>query len=371
MGGDSPPNVLVGVRNILKMDLKEEKIIRFLQNRSTPAESEEVINLLKQADHDPEIRRILGTFWQKNNIKIASGKVDLTNVLDRIHHQINKSEASAPPVSSAKFKQSFQLSSILYKVAAVLFLPLLITTVWSLSTNKSFWKEQTTWVELTTPVGAKMNFELPDGSKVWLNDCSKIKYPSHFSGSQREVYFEGEAFFNISKNEKMPFIVKNKAASVKVTGTTFNIRAYPDDVIYEATLNTGKIELEISNGIDGNLKIPMNPGEQVSVNTQSNQVDKKQVEADEFNAWINGKLLFRDTPLDEAIKKLERWYNADIRLDSPELGNILITATFQEEKLSQALDLLSFATPIKYSISPRKRKEDGTYTKQIITISKR
>jgi ferric-dicitrate binding protein FerR (iron transport regulator) len=216
-----------------------------------------------------------------------------------------------------------------------------------------------------------MSFELPDGSSVWLNDGSKLKYPASFSGKQREVHLEGEAFFNISKNEKIPFIVNSSTAAIRVTGTSFNVRAYPGDPVFEATLNSGIIELNIPRGTTDVQQIAMKPGEQVSVNLKTGQIDKKYVNAEEFNAWINGKLLFRDTPLDEVVLRLERWYNADIRLSSPELQNILITATFQEEKLTQALELLSYATPIKYSVSPRKRKEDGTYTKQLITISKR
>jgi ferric-dicitrate binding protein FerR (iron transport regulator) len=297
--------------------------------------------------------------------------MDLDTVLEKVHHRIDANNKSIPHLGNNSL--SINWTNVFYKVAAILFLPLLITTIWSLSRpNAKVISEQSTWVELNTPMGAKMNFELPDGSRVWLNDGSKIKYPSQFTGNQREIFLEGEAFFQVAKNEKLPFILKNKSATVKVTGTSFNIRAFPDEQIYEATLNSGAIELEIpETSVKAGHKMVMKPGEQIRLNTQTGIYEAKKVDAEAFNAWINGKLLFRDAPMDEVMRKLERWYNADIVIDSPELKNILITATFQEEKLSQALELLSFATPIKYSISNRKRKEDGSYTRQLIVISKR
>ena len=349
----------------------EDKILRFLQNKGTSQETEEVIRFLNQTEDESEIRRTLGSIWQKHEISTQGGNIDLDAVLKKVHHRIGAPVTSTPVPDKSSL--IIYWTNVFYKVAAILFLPLLITTIWSLSRpNSKVISDQITWVELNTPMGAKMNFELPDGSKVWLNDGSKIKYPTRFTGSQREVLLEGEAFFEVAKNEKLPFILKNKSATVKVTGTSFNIRAYPDEQLYEATLNSGSIELEIpETGVKEGHKMVMKPGEQIRLNTQTGKYEAKKVDAEAFNAWINGKLLFRDAPLDEVMRKLERWYNADIVINSPELKNILITGTFQEEKLSQAMELLSFATPIKYSISNRKRKEDGSYTRQLIVISKR
>ena len=353
------------------MGIIEGKILNFLQNKSTLAETEEVIQFFNKTGDESEIRNILGSIWQNNDIQISSESIDLDSVLDKIHQQVGLLHSSE--INTNKKALYNKVIHYISKAAAILFLPLLITTIWSLSRPSSgINQDQITWVVLTTPMGAKMNFELPDGSKVWLNDGSRIKYPTHFTGNQREVFLDGEAFFKVAKNEKLPFIVKNKNATVKVTGTSFNFRAYPDDQLFETTLNTGVIELEIPKiGAKAAHKIPMKPSEQICLNTQTGEFQSKNVDAETYNSWINGKLLFRDAPLDEVMRKLERWYNADIVIDSPELKNILITATFQEEKLSQAMELLSFATPIKYKISNRKRKEDGTYTKQLILISKR
>ena len=350
----------------------EEKILRYLQNDCTTDESEEVIRYLNDLDNDSEIRKKLFSLWLNNNFQLKSEELNFEDLLEKVHGRI----VELPDNELAnRFNKFVSISGKwLSRVAAILFLPLLLVTIWSFHHSNSRLKSSpVTWVELTTPTGAKTNFELPDGSHIWLNDGSKIKYPSQFEGNQREVKLEeGEAFFSIAKDESKPFIVSNRNASVKVTGTTFNIRAYPEDELFEATLNTGKIELEIHQStVAGRQKLLMKPGEQISVHTITGKIENKMVDANAFNAWINGKLLFRDTPFDEAIRKLDRWYNADIQLITPELKNILITATFKEEKLSQALELLSFATPIKYKISERKRKEDGTYTKQVIIISKR
>ncbi len=352
------------------MDNIEEKVLRFLQNKSTTDEKEEVINFLKQTDDEPEVRKVLDSIWQHNDIQIKKGVIDLSRVLDQVHLRINPSATlSARSENKVFLLKALNIAS---KVAAILFLPLLIASVWMFTHDaKMNTAKNAKWVEIATTMGAKTNLALPDGSKVWLNDASKLKYPTQFHGDYREVYLEGEAFFEIVKNKELPFLVKTRSAITKVTGTSFNIRAYPDDNVFEATLNTGIIELEISHGVNPAQTIPMKPREQISLNTQTGKIENKTVDAETFNSWINGKLLFRDTPMNEALRKLERWYNADIKLASPELKDILITATFQEEKLSQALDLLSFATPIKYHISNRERKEDGTYKKQTIIISKR
>lgn len=173
------------------------------------------------------------------------------------------------------------------------------------------------------PKGGKYQVTLPDGSKVWLNSMSKLEYPLAFKADKRSVKIEGEGYFEVTKqsnnNKRVPFEVISKTQTIEVTGTEFNISAYPDDSETISTLVEGSINVHTSEGT-WNLK----PNEQ-SINS-GNKVIKKEVDVSSYIAWKSNKFLFYETELRDVMKGLSRWYDIEVSYQ----GNIPSTYFYGE-----------------------------------------
>jgi ferric-dicitrate binding protein FerR (iron transport regulator) len=199
--------------------------------------------------------------------------------------------------------------------------------------------------QVYTKPGTITQLELPDGSKVWLNDGTTLKYPEKFTGNERRLFVDGEAYFEVKTDPKHPFIVENPMMNTLVTGTSFNINAYSNDKYFEITLVEGKVQLE-----KNNQQFDLKPGEQIRFDVAKTQINRKNVNPAIYASWINGRLILEDEPLGVAVKKLGRWYNVDFIIADNELFALLLTATFQDEKLEQTLQNIVFALPVKFSI---------------------
>lgn len=164
---------------------------------------------------------------------------------------------------------------------------------------------------LSTARGREFQLLLPDGSKVWLNAASSIRYPTMFNGDERRVEITGEAYFEIAKNENQPFIVSLNGGSstVKVLGTHFNVNAYADEKILRATLAEGAVRVTT-----GSLDVRLYPGQQARISRQHIQVTDVNVE--QTLAWKDGLFSFKDMPFDEVMRQLSRWYDVEVVYDN-------------------------------------------------------
>ncbi|WPU92021.1 FecR family protein [Mucilaginibacter sabulilitoris] len=161
---------------------------------------------------------------------------------------------------------------------------------------------------LTTPRGGQYEVVLPDGTRVWLNAASSLKYPTAFTGNERKVELTGEAYFEVSKNALKPFFVKTATQTVTVLGTHFNINSYADEAVTKTTLLEGSVKVMSSTS---GATIKLKPGEQ-SINTINAINVKEGADLDEAVSWKNGKFLFRNTELRPIMRQLSRWYDVDV-----------------------------------------------------------
>ena len=187
----------------------------------------------------------------------------------------------------------------------------------------------------TTPRGGQYQLVLADGTKVWLNAASSIKYPVVFNGNERRVELTGEAYFEVAHNKEKPFRVISNGQQVEVLGTHFNINAYRDENTVKTTLLEGSVKVS-SAGKDKILK----PGEQAQLDGGNIRV--AEVDVDEVVAWKNGFFYFKDDSIQEVMKELARWYDVDIKYDG-----VLPSREFSGEiprnvNASQILDILTF-----------------------------
>lgn len=194
------------------------------------------------------------------------------------------------------------------------------------------------------PMGERSRMILPDGTVVWLNSGSRVEYSTDFQKSNRTISLMGEAYFEVIRNEEIPFIVKTKHCSVKVLGTRFNVSAYPDDDFTETTLIEGGVEMTG----DTYEAIRMAPGERVIYNHKTNQILKEHVTAENFSSWTCSRLDFEEITLKELMKKLSRRYNVKITIASEELANKKFSGSLiNGETLTEVLSAIDLIVPIE------------------------
>ena len=164
--------------------------------------------------------------------------------------------------------------------------------------------------KIIVPTGGEYNLILSDGTWVYLNAESVITYPQKFVGEKREVTLEGEAYFQVTASKEHPFIVKTKDMDVLVTGTEFNVKAYPDELNVQTTLLRGKVA--VFAGIDKKEKIEIEPNQQAEWSRENVKLQVWEVDPDLFVAWKNGQFLFRQDRLEDIMKTLARWYDMEV-----------------------------------------------------------
>ena len=200
---------------------------------------------------------------------------------------------------------------------------------------------------IDVPYGERSQISLYDGTKVWLNSGTKFRYPVVFSPDTRDVFLEGEAYFDVAKDLKHPFVVSAGQLKVEVVGTCFNVCAYPEDNEFSTTLDKGSINaVNTSTG----MGVKLNPGEQVILNRETNVLKCLKVDTELFTSWKDNLLKFEDAPFEEVIKKMERWYDVKITVDPSINAKERYTMTIKTESLREMLQLVARTIKINYEI---------------------
>ena len=188
-------------------------------------------------------------------------------------------------------------------------LPIVILIGIHMYTETNLKKE--TWVEIKAPAWTRAQFSLPDGTTGWLNSNSSVKYNGNFN-TDRQVTLTGEAFFDVFKDKKRPFIVNTTEINVKVLGTRFNIASYENENNVEVVLEEGKL---VFNDKEMNKSYTMKPNDLVVYDKTLRNFSTKVVQPQKYLSWTEGKLEFRNDPLDVIARRLERWYNIDVEIN--------------------------------------------------------
>lgn len=355
--------------------MTEKLLYKFLKNRCTDQELDEVIQWVKADALNSDSRNLVLTDWESyQNDDDVAAEVKFNSLLDKIHHKIN-TDGNRYLITESKTSTLSTITTWLTRAAAVLLIPVLAFHFYTIS-EKSFDSMNTAdfvvdSLEIIAPVGSRTVVQLADGSEVYLNYGSKIKYPQKFLGDTREVFLTGEGYFNVEHNPEKPFIVRTQNLNIKALGTSFNVLAYPNDDFVETTLVRGKVVLEQTE-INGKNKTigSMIPGQHVNYNTSTGEVLSSKGNIVKYIAWKDGKLVFENESIYQVSERLSRIFNVDIEI-SNSIEEFTYTVTFVDEPLSQILDLMTLATPISYKVLPRKKLSDGTFSKQKLIIEKR
>lgn len=326
------------------MDISEKNRLQEYFNTSSSDEGDFVAELYLDKSKEFELRKIALEHWDES----PSSEIELQHVLNQIHFYIN--------TNSNKPLLKTRILSTYYRVAAILMIPLLIGVIYQAAQD---FNKNETYAEIMAPKGSRVQFTLPDGTEGHLNGGSRLRYPVNFD-DKRKISLSGEVYLEVAKNEKLPFIVKTKHIDVKVLGTKFDICAYETDKEVYTTLEEGSVQIfsKISS-----ISTILNPGEQNIVNTSNGKMKNVKVNTKLHTSWKEEILRFDNSPFDEVVKKMERWYGVTITLDASLKYSEYYTFTVRTESLKELLDLLSITTPMSYKIDndtvmiyPLKRK---------------
>lgn len=266
------------------------------------------------------------------------------------------------------------------KIAAVLMIPLLITSIWFFNKTQkleSFKKDEIdrlteVYNTVSAPVGGKTKAVLPDGSEVWLNSGSSVQYPILGKPAYREVKLSGEGFFKVVKNPDQPMLVMTSGIQVKVYGTTFNLSAYEDDPYIQAALIEGEIAIAKLNekGTPVTSEYKMKPGEIGKLDKQKNTVTVARTDNMEvFTGWVNGRYVFRNKPFKEILKRLERLHNVTFVLEDETIGDDHFDATFEDQNIDRIMEIFAVSLPITWRSVQAVQNNDNTYSTKNIIIS--
>jgi transmembrane sensor len=337
--------------------LDSKKIDYYFNGEYTEKDTSYIDNVFCDDSKEQELKGILSRQFDQLLPEDEFENKNLDHILYRIHYEINTrlSEKSASTFDN--------IIKWTLRIAGVLILPVLI--LFSLQIFKEPRLARETSTEINAPAWSRVHFSLPDGTTGWLNSNSSIKYKGNFV-SDRHIDLRGEAFFDVFKDKKRPFVVNTNEVNVTVLGTKFNIASYDNEKNVEVVLEEGKLVFR-----DKELKksYTMSPNDLIIYDKSHKDFLTKVVQPQKYLSWTEGKLVFRNDPLDVIARRLERWYNIDVEVNVPLSEDLRLRATFIDESLDEVLGLLGRSLPIKYRIEDQRLDRSDTFIKKKVIIT--
>lgn len=209
------------------------------------------------------------------------------------------------------------------------------------------------YAEIYVPKGERMQMMFQDGTKVYINSDSYMRYPHKFGISERTVELKGEAYFVVAKNKNRPFVVNLNGPSIRVLGTSFNVEAYPENDDIKVNLDEGRINLKLLSDVE----VPVSPGECVvyNKNTKSYRVNRN-TDTGASSVWKSNVISFKDTPLDEVFSRLSRWYNVDFEVEDDIPSDLHITLVSRHTLIEKVLEDLVKISPLSFRYDEQSAK---------------
>ncbi|MGN6435204.1 MAG: FecR family protein [Agriterribacter sp.] len=342
---------------------------RKLSGEATLAELEELEDWVKSNPNDQYVIDIVQSYWH-NNPAEHFPDVSANTHFERV---LNKAEArrenSARQTGLAKIRRHIK-----WVAAAAVFSGFIIIATIFLNQRNTFSFNRNS--EVTTSLGTRSHLILPDGTKVWLNAGTLIRFDKQFNSTLREVYLDGEAFFDVKKDTKRPFIVHTSDIDIRVLGTAFNVKSYKDEATIETTLLHGSIEvnnvseknvprlilkpnekLVFTKVPDGNIKTPPSAAKSIEKAAPLYAVSKVLPAKNDSSlietSWIHNRLLFDGGTFGELAVKMERWFNVEIKFENADVAGYRLRGVFEDESIDEALKALQQIADFKYTIKDK------------------
>ena len=327
---------------MLKNRSIELKITSYLAGECTPAEQQVIAGLIQSDAEYRDAHLELKKIWNAPAIQPASDTYNVDAAWLNVSNHINDNALSLVHRNTGKNPIFLQVLKYAAGIAAVL---LLAFAVFQLTSDKKeIMKSIASGSAISSPVA------LSDGSHIVLNSGSEVKFPEKFGSDGREVYFWGEAFFEIASDPTRPFVIETGDARIKVLGTSFNVKAYPGTGITEVVVNTGTV---LFYHVDNNEKILgqviLHKGDKGVYNSNTCKLSKMLNDDPNYISWETGKLVFSETSLDKVMEVVGKKYGVNFQIDTAELSSLKLTATFDNESLDSVLEVLSLVHKLQFT----------------------
>lgn len=208
------------------------------------------------------------------------------------------------------------------------------------------------WDKLIVPRGGEHLIVLSDGTKVYVNSDSRLEFPTKFIGKTREVRLYGEAYFQVTSSTEHPFIVKTENMDIRVTGTEFNVKAYKEDNLVQATLVRGKVS--VATGTDKQEVRELVPSQQAELNTTDNNLSVRTVDVNSVIAWKSGQFIFRGNKLEDIMKTLSRWYDFEVVYQDKKVRDLIFAGKLNRlENIDSMLEIIESTDKVQVDIKNR------------------
>lgn len=354
----------------------DELLVKYLTGMADSNEREDALTWIRQSKENRHYFNTLRDVYEASKLAQPEAKYNTDFAWEKVKARHYKTLIEKFQFEREKDRKLFILGIFKY-VALVLFIIALSIIGYLLAINNIKKAKPEIWQTIEAPFGTRSRLTLADGTHVWLNAGSQLRYSSFYGQYNRTVYLEGEAFFSVTEDKKKQFIVKTTHLDIKVFGTEFNVRAYPDEKIIQTTLVKGAIALEgdiIINNVKNKIILKPNQtatyfigvkGDKTNENISNKVIRNENLEIKPsvnplvYTSWKDDKWIFEGETLSNLAIKLERRFNVKFIFESETMQNYKFTGTLKDETLEQMLNVIKLSAPIQYSI-----KDNVVYLKE-------
>ena len=337
-------------------------IVRYLNNTMTEEDSEYLESWINQSNENRRVLHSVDQIWKASSEKSQENflkELNLEKDWDYISQRIEQSNSADQEVRVQKFRRlrrRQQIISNLLKVAAlflVAFTSVFLTLQYAPANEPAVYEP--VFKEISTKAGERANVDLGDGTKVFLNADSKLTVPDSFSPQQRIVRLNGQAFFDVMPDENRPFYIETNNAIIEVVGTSFDVKSYDDDEKIRVVVQEGTVELKKAE--EKAEKLVINKGYLGSLNRDAGSFSRELVEdVSVYTGWKEGRLVFKNTPFEEVLAHIKRWYDVDVILEfsNDSLLEKEFTADLKTRSVADVFDVISMSMNIEYDLNQTK-----------------
>jgi len=298
-------------------------------------------------EHDAEeVARLLGTdeMLEELSERIDKDCLDIKKGLEELYvdHKILSAEMWHKIQRDIKRKK---IRRLIYSAAAIMLPLILVTAIYFQLDSRVDLLGNASYEEIYVPKGERTQIVFHDGTKIYLNSDSYLRYPKKFGLTERKIFFEGEAYFVVADNKKRPFVIEIDKASIQVLGTSFNVEAYRDKKSINITLDEGKVNFKTWKNTDN----PMREGDYLIYDKQSGECTiQRNSELKSDSQWKNNMIVFKNRPLIEVIEVLERWYNVKFQVKDINAYNYSYTMVSDNTLLENVLAEMEKVAPLTF-----------------------
>ncbi|UCH14185.1 MAG: FecR family protein [Bacteroidales bacterium] len=351
-----------------------EIIIKYHTGRSAEEENKILYNWLEEGEENKKQFDRISDIWFAVMNPGKKSEYDALSALKTVKAKLSGQKSIFHGNVKKQHTKTRAVFNWFIRIAAILVIVFSLGTAgYFLFGDKMFNTGTDELTIITAPIGSKSKITLSDGTKVWLNAGSTIKYKDNFNKKDRCVELIGEGYFDVVKNEALTFTVNTHEIRIMALGTAFNVKAYPDEGSVETTLVSGSLIVE---HVKKGKKMILAPNQRATYfkkegNVYLSEVESKsigevraetlqkikgkilhikQVETDVFTAWKDNRLVFRNEPFQSLVVKLERWFDVEINILNKEILDFHFNGTIENETIQDVMEIIKYALPIQYNI---------------------